>query len=699
MKSFSIFSCLVFALVVAPVVDAQVINEWVANHTGADPDNYEYLEIFGSPSTDYSSLTILHIEGDTSTSTGTIGRIDRFYNVGTTDSSGFWYTGFLSAELENGSMTLLLVDVFTGAIGDDVDSDNDGTIDNVLWSSVIDGVSTSDGDAGDAYYSSVILSSSMDSSYFQPGGASRIPNGTDTDTLGDWRRNDFFGAGLPGFYGAVGHEEAYNTPNTVNRIPVPVLNEIVFDHVGSDDHEFIEVYGPAQGDYSAYHVLVVEGDTEDDMGNIDLVYEVGVMGGGSSWSTGFKAGVMEDGSTTFLLVEGFTGTVGADLDANDDGVLDGSPPWTVVADDLAFLDGDPGDAAYSTIVLQSAFDGITGMPGGASRIPSGFDSDAITDWYRNDFDGEGMDGFSGVITSGEAYNTPALANRIGLYDYYKNVDTSSAAALRASLHDIIDDHIRHEYTSDATDTWDILDPASENPNYSSDILDVYKNASYPKAGEGNAYYNREHTWPKSYGFPGEETVPYTDCQQLFLADSAYNTDRSNHPYRYCVGCTEKPTVFNNGTGGDPGTGYPGYSNWDTGSFSTGTWETWIGRQGDVARAVLYMDVRYEGDTNGVTDLAELDLVLTDNAALILTTNQSPAYMGILADILAWHAADPPDDLELHRVDIVWKHQGNRNPFIDHPEWVECIFSGVCGSIFSDDFESGGLTAWSSVTSP
>ena len=53
---------------------AQVINEYVANHTG-DPDTYAYIEIFGTPSTDYSALTIVEIEGDVSTSTGTIGRI------------------------------------------------------------------------------------------------------------------------------------------------------------------------------------------------------------------------------------------------------------------------------------------------------------------------------------------------------------------------------------------------------------------------------------------------------------------------------------------------------------------------------------------------------------------------------------------------------------------------------------------------
>ena len=73
-------------------------------------------------------------------------------------------------------------------------------------------------------------------------------------------------------------------------------------------------------------------------------------------------------------------------------------------------------------------------------------------------------------------------------------------------------------------------------------------------------------------------------------------------------------------------------------------------------------------------------------------------MGLLSTILAWHAEDPVDDLERHRVDVVWQHQGNRNPFIDHPEWANCIFAGTdCGgSIFNDDFESGSTGAWATV---
>ncbi|MCQ6513241.1 hypothetical protein NPN18_26095, partial [Vibrio parahaemolyticus] len=81
------------------------------------------------------------------------------------------------------------------------------------------------------------------------------------------------------------------------------------------------------------------------------------------------------------------------------------------------------------------------------------------------------------------------------------VNTTSASALRSSLHAIIDDHTRFPYTASTTDTWDILDRADQDPLNSGRILDVYKNAVYTKAGGGNNFYNREHSWPKSLGFP------------------------------------------------------------------------------------------------------------------------------------------------------------------------------------------------------
>lgn len=207
-----------------------VINEFVFNHTGTDTN--EYVEIFGDPSTDYSAFTIIQIEGD---GIGA-GVIDSAFNVGTTDASGFWTTGFLNNVFENGTVTLLLVENFTGSVGADLDPNNDGILDTTPWVGIVDGVAASDGGSGDRTYSSVVLSPGFDGVSFTPGGASRIPNGTDTDSVADWVRNDFDGVGLPGFSGTPDVGEALNTPGAVNVLitppPPPVVT--IMDIQGDD---------------------------------------------------------------------------------------------------------------------------------------------------------------------------------------------------------------------------------------------------------------------------------------------------------------------------------------------------------------------------------------------------------------------------------------------------------------------------------
>jgi endonuclease I len=270
--------------------------------------------------------------------------------------------------------------------------------------------------------------------------------------------------------------------------------------------------------------------------------------------------------------------------------------------------------------------------------------------------------------------------------YYTTVDPSSAAALRTTLHAVIDDHTRFPYSSSGTDAWNILELADEDPNNAANVLDVYRNASYVKVGAGNPNYDREHSWPNSYGFPndGSTNYPYTDCHQLFICNSSYNSSRGNKPYATCsTGCSEQVTDVNDGGGGGSGA-YPGNSNWTSGAGATGKWETWIDRRGDVARAQLYMDVRYEGGTHGITGAAEPDLILTDNTSLISASNtgvnESIAYMGLLSVLVQWHTQDPVDDRERERNDVVFGFQGNRNPFIDHPEWVDCLFGAGCNSM-------------------
>ena len=282
--------------------------------------------------------------------------------------------------------------------------------------------------------------------------------------------------------------------------------------------------------------------------------------------------------------------------------------------------------------------------------------------------------------------------------YYDTVDATNSAALRQSLHAVIDDHKRFPYTSGATDTWDILELAQQDPADSGRILDVYRNASYAKIGGGNNDYNREHSWPISFGFPndGASNYPFTDCHAVFLCDSVYNNSRGNRPFKFGSSShSERTTHFNDGQGGGSGV-YPGNSNWTSSVGLLGSWEVWNGRRGDIARALLYLDIRYEGGTHGITGAVEPDLVLTDDESLIQSsntgTNGTLAYMGLRSVLLAWHAADPVDDFERARHEVVYAFQGNRNPFIDYPAWVDCLFNDVCSTTVGTPFCFGDGSA-------
>ena len=265
--------------------------------------------------------------------------------------------------------------------------------------------------------------------------------------------------------------------------------------------------------------------------------------------------------------------------------------------------------------------------------------------------------------------------------YYARVNASSASQLRCSLHETIKGHTVYPYSGTGTSTWTILEIADEDPNNAGRILDAYRNRSYAKgserAGTGTGLtYNREHTWPNSLGFgstsgdKGLPYAPYTDTHMLYLTDATWNAERGNKPYADCAsGCGERVTEANNGSGGGSGV-YPGNSNWvRTPDGNSGSFQVWGKRKGDMARAVLYMAIRYEGGRDAATQQSEPDLELTDDRSRIVITSASPAYMGLLSTLLAWHQADPPDAAERARNEVIHSFQGNRNPFIDHPEWA------------------------------
>ncbi len=244
---------------------APKINEFSASTTGTD---VEYVEIYGDPSTDYSAYTLLEIEGDT---TGA-GVVDEVIAIGATDANGLWLDSLAANALENGTLSLLLVKGFSGALNADLDTNNDGVFDSTPWESIVDSVAVHDGGAGDVTYGAPVLTVGYDGLSFAPGGASRIPDGYDTDAATDWVRNDFDLAGIPGFPGTIVLGEAYNTPGEPNQVYVPPP-----EACGDPSTPISEVQGsglesPLKGAEVAVEGVVV-GDFQDnpepDSGNLN----------------------------------------------------------------------------------------------------------------------------------------------------------------------------------------------------------------------------------------------------------------------------------------------------------------------------------------------------------------------------------------------------------------------------------------------
>ena len=194
-----------------------LINEFSASTASTD---VEYVELVGAPNTAVSGYTLLEIEGD-STAAGTI---DSVIPVdGTTNPDGLLLKSLAANELENGSMTLLLVKDFSGAAGDDLDTDNDGTLDATLWREIVDSVAINDGGSSDLSYGPTLGRNYDGISSFAPGGASRLPDGVDTDSPQDWVRNDFDLAGIAGQAGSLEPGEALNTPGLPNATEPTVV--------------------------------------------------------------------------------------------------------------------------------------------------------------------------------------------------------------------------------------------------------------------------------------------------------------------------------------------------------------------------------------------------------------------------------------------------------------------------------------------
>lgn len=236
------------------------------------------------------------------------------------------------------------------------------------------------------------------------------------------------------------------------------------------------------------------------------------------------------------------------------------------------------------------------------------------------------------------------------------------------------------YTSSSEDVWDALidlDPGQSLASDNSTVRLIYSQVDIPALPHGTSEtWNREHLWPQSRGV--EEIDAFTDIHHLRPADWNVNSARNDEYFGICGLAKGTSTTCVS----------PAHSEAtnDTESDATNFLPSSIVR-GDIARALLYLDIRY-GD----------DLVLTDcpsDEEFRATTINEMAY---LSQLLLWHVEDPVTDEERRRNQRACdRWQGNRNPFVDFPDAVQSFFGqpklplgdglGYDCSIASDDTEA------------
>lgn len=232
-----------------------------------------------------------------------------------------------------------------------------------------------------------------------------------------------------------------------------------------------------------------------------------------------------------------------------------------------------------------------------------------------------------------------------IYPYYHYAEGLTGTNLKAKLHEIIStgihelSNLEEEYAMEEIHT----DPANTG-----NVILIYREIPMAKTLYGEADgWNKEHCWPVSYKLgdgPAE-----VDIHNLYAADSEVNRLRGN-------------LYFDESDTSNTGYTFPAAFNATNCSYDSNSWEPPPRSKGNVARAVFYMAVRYDGNDPDTQDLQISDLPSTTNS------------MGMLSTLLLWHAIDPPDDWEKTRNELIYsKYQHNRNPFVDRPEWVEEIW--------------------------
>ncbi|SFU55788.1 Por secretion system C-terminal sorting domain-containing protein [Pustulibacterium marinum] len=257
-------------------------------------------------------------------------------------------------------------------------------------------------------------------------------------------------------------------------------------------------------------------------------------------------------------------------------------------------------------------------------------------------------------------------------DYYDTAEGLTGYALKTELSTIITEghtaqtygDLWNAYYASDIDTYyeddnTILDIYSEDP----DGVDPYNFATGTNqcgnySSEGDCY-NREHLFPKSYF---DDAYPmYTDIHHIYPTDGKVNGQRGNYPFGEVTSANW--TSLNGSKRGNNTYSF-------TGAYTGIVFEPIDEFKGDIARVYFYMATRYENDiASWETNTTQSDIILNG-------TSDQVYEDWFLNMLLEWNAADPVSQKEIDRNDEAYDFQGNRNPYIDHPEYITQIWGSV-----------------------
>ncbi len=244
--------------------------------------------------------------------------------------------------------------------------------------------------------------------------------------------------------------------------------------------------------------------------------------------------------------------------------------------------------------------------------------------------------------------------------YYDDAQGLTGSELKTALFNIITNHTVLDYS----DLW----TAFESTDVKDDgtVWDIYSNCTFEfgtdQCGTYSAEcdcYNREHSFPKSWF--NDASPMYTDLFHIYPTDGYVNGRRSNYAY----GEVSNPTfTSSNGSKLGPNT---------FGSYSGTVFEPIDEYKGDLARTYFYMVTCYEDKVAGWETYNE-------NGDAMLDGTTYPCFEDwALQLLLKWHYEDPVSQKEIDRNNAVYQIQGNRNPYIDHPEYV-CMIWDTCSTV-------------------